>query len=103
MPSSEIDNPHKLASPYEFFIVKQSPGAYHLDGEYTAFGEVIDGMEVVDKINEVKVDKRDMPISNIYIKTNIIIFKLFIIHYYDTYSASLHDCNCRIRKLYPRS
>ena len=30
MPSSEIDNPHKLASPYEFFIVQQSPGAYHL-------------------------------------------------------------------------
>ena len=65
MPSSEIDNPHKLASPYEFFIVKQSPGAYHLDGDYTAFGEVIDGMEVVDKINEVKVDNRDMPISNV--------------------------------------
>ncbi|MDG1652932.1 MAG: peptidylprolyl isomerase, partial [Flavobacteriaceae bacterium] len=35
MPSSEIENPHKLASPYEFFIVQQSPGAYHLDGSYT--------------------------------------------------------------------
>ena len=33
MPSSEIENPYKLASPYEFFIVQQSPGAYHLDGE----------------------------------------------------------------------
>jgi cyclophilin family peptidyl-prolyl cis-trans isomerase len=32
MPSSEIENPHRLASPYEFFIVQQSPGAYHLDG-----------------------------------------------------------------------
>lgn len=38
MPSSEIENPHKLASPYEFFIVHQSPGAYHLDGSYTVFG-----------------------------------------------------------------
>lgn len=72
MPSSEIDNPYKLASPYEFFIVQQSPGAYHLDGNYTAFGKVIEGMNVVDKISEIEIDKREMPISNIYIKTIII-------------------------------
>jgi cyclophilin family peptidyl-prolyl cis-trans isomerase len=72
MPSSEIDNPHKLASPYEFFIVQQSPGAYHLDGNYTAFGKVISGMEVVDQINQLEVDGREMPISNTYIKTEII-------------------------------
>ena len=72
MPSSEIDNPHKLASPYEFFIVQQSPGAYHLDGNYTAFGEVISGMEVVDQINQLEVDGREMPIKNTYIKTEII-------------------------------
>ena len=72
MPSSEINNPFKLASPYEFFIVQQDPGAYHLDGNYTAFGEVIKGMNVVDKINNLEVDKREMPISNIYIKTEII-------------------------------
>lgn len=72
VPSSEIDNPHKLASPYEFFIVQQSPGAYHLDGDYTAFGEVINGMEVVDKINKQEVDNREMPINNIYMKIEII-------------------------------
>ena len=72
VPSSEIDNPHKLASPYEFFIVHQSPGAYHLDGHYTAFGEVIDGMEVVDQINQLKIDNREMPISNVYMKTRIL-------------------------------
>ena len=72
MPSSEIDNPHKLASPYEFFIVQQSPGAYHLDGDYTAFGEVIKGIEVVDEINQLEVDNREMPIRNVYIKTKII-------------------------------
>ena len=54
MPSSEIENPHKLASPYEFFIVQQSPGAYHLDGSYTAFGKVIKGMDVVDKNQQTK-------------------------------------------------
>ncbi|MEK9516994.1 MAG: peptidylprolyl isomerase [Flavobacteriaceae bacterium] len=72
MPSSEIDNPHKLASPYEFFIVQQSPGAYHLDGNYTAFGTVIGGMDVVDQINQEKVDNREMPINNIYMKIKII-------------------------------
>ena len=72
MPSSEIDNPHKMASPYEFFIVQQSPGAYHLDGNYTAFGEVISGMKVVDKINKEPVDIREMPLNNIYLKSIII-------------------------------
>ncbi len=72
MPSSEIENPHKLASPYEFFIVQQNPGAYHLDGSYTAFGKVIKGMEVVDQINQQKVDKREAPLSNIHMEISII-------------------------------
>lgn len=68
MPSSEIDNPHMLASPYEFFIVVTHPGSYHLDGDYTAFGEVIEGMDVVDRINQVPVDDGDWPMKNIYIE-----------------------------------
>ena len=67
MPSSEMDNPHMLASPYEFFIVVTDPGAYHLDGEYTPFGRVIDGMDVVDAINQVPVDQGDWPSQNVYI------------------------------------
>lgn len=67
MPSSEIDNPHMLASPYEFFIVVTKPGSYHLDGEYTPFGRVIEGMDVVDLINEQPVDDGDWPSRNIYI------------------------------------
>lgn len=59
MPSSDIDNPHQFASPYEFFIVVQKPGAYHLDGNYTAFGKIIAGMDVVDKINQVPTEGRD--------------------------------------------
>ena len=72
MPSSEIENPHRLASPYEFFIVQQKPGAYHLDGKYTVFGYVVEGMEVVDKINRVPVDKREWPIDNVRMKVRII-------------------------------
>lgn len=67
MPSSDINNPHKLASPYEFFIVVTRPGSYHLDGNYTAFGAVSEGMEVVDAINKVEVDQGDWPMQNVYI------------------------------------
>lgn len=67
MPSSEINNPHMLASPYEFFIVVTNPGSYHLDGSYTAFGKVIEGMDVVDEINQQPVDSGDWPSQNIYI------------------------------------
>ena len=67
MPSSERDNPHKLASPYEFFIVVTKPGSYHLDGSYTPFGRVIQGMDVVDAINKVPVGDGDWPWQNVYI------------------------------------
>ena len=72
MPSSEIENPHKLASPYEFFIVQKKDGAYHLDGNYTAFGKVIKGMNVVDIIANLETDKREWPINNVRFKTVII-------------------------------
>ncbi|MGO4919728.1 peptidylprolyl isomerase [Maribacter spongiicola] len=68
MPSSELDNPHMLASPFEFFIVVTDPGSYHLDDEYTPFGRVIEGMDVVDKINNQPVSKGDWPEQNIYIE-----------------------------------
>lgn len=68
MPSGEIDNPYKLASPFEFFIVQQHGGAHFLDGDYTVFGKVIDGMDVVDKIADVKTDEADWPLHNVYIR-----------------------------------
>lgn len=68
MPSGEIDNPHKLASPFEFFIVQQHGGSHFLDGDYTIFGKVIKGMDVIDKIAAVKTDEADWPLHNIYIK-----------------------------------
>uniref|UniRef100_UPI0040499227 peptidylprolyl isomerase n=1 Tax=Gelidibacter sp. TaxID=2018083 RepID=UPI0040499227 len=68
MPSSEIENPYKMASPYEFFIVQQPGGAKHLDGDYTIFGKVIAGLDVVDTIAAQKTDGSEWPLHNIYIK-----------------------------------
>lgn len=72
MPSSEMDNPHRLASPYEFFIVQQKGGAYHLDGNYTPFGRVVEGMKVVDVICAQPIDNREAPIENIRMKINVV-------------------------------
>tara|TARA_B110000914_G_scaffold225394_1_gene245984 strand:+ start:1466 stop:2179 length:714 start_codon:yes stop_codon:yes gene_type:complete len=67
MPSSSVDNPYKMASPFEFFIVQKKDGAHHLNGNYTVFGEVIDGMETVDRIANLATDNRDWPLNNVYI------------------------------------
>ncbi len=68
MPSGAIENPHKLASPYQFFIVQKKDGAYHLDGDYTIFGKVIRGMDVVDEIAQQETDNAEWPLHNVYIK-----------------------------------
>lgn len=68
MPSSDIRNPHKLASPFEFFIVCQKGGAHFLDGDYTIFGHVTRGMHVIDKIAAVETDDGDWPDKNIFIR-----------------------------------
>ncbi|MEI6020507.1 MAG: peptidylprolyl isomerase [Bacteroidota bacterium] len=47
-------------------------GTPHLDGTYTVFGEVTEGMEVVEWISKVKTDKRDRPIEDMKIKVKVI-------------------------------
>ena len=42
-------------------------GTPHVDGEYTVFGEVLEGMDVVDKIQRVKTDRNDRPEENVVI------------------------------------
>ena len=51
----------------QFFIMHKD--APHLDGQYAAFGKVIEGMDVVDRIAETKTDYSDKPVKDMVIKT----------------------------------
>ena len=45
----------------QFFIMHEN--ASHLDGQYAAFGKIIEGMDVVDAIASVPTDMRDKPLE----------------------------------------
>ena len=95
------NNPDKRSVPFEFFIVqgvKYTPaelsalekqynitispehkkiyetvgGCPHLDGQHTVFGQVIDGLSVIDSIAAVPVDKSNWPIDDVTISFQIL-------------------------------
>lgn len=47
-------------------------GTPHLDGEYTVFGEVVEGMDVIDKIAGVKTGYQDVPVEPVTMTIEII-------------------------------
>ena len=51
----------------QFFIMHQT--SPHLDGEYAAFGKVIEGMDVVNRIAECKTNYNDRPLEDQVMKT----------------------------------
>jgi len=53
-------------------IYANEGGAPHLDCEYTVFGQVIDGLEVIDRIAAVRTDERDRPTSEIRMNVKVI-------------------------------
>jgi cyclophilin family peptidyl-prolyl cis-trans isomerase len=60
-------NPQRESSGSQFYIVDKHGGATHLDGEYTVFGEVVKGMDIVDLIAAQPKDPGDRPIEDIKI------------------------------------
>ena len=61
------ENPYRMTEEVRY-VYKTIGGTPHLDGEYTVFGEVIRGMEVIDKIAELETDDFDRPKVDVKIK-----------------------------------
>ena len=70
------DNPGKYSARCQFYIVVNKNGLSRLDGDYTVYGKVIKGMDVVEKIAHVERDKTDTPLVPIKMDVNIIKMKI---------------------------
>ncbi len=57
----------KESSGSQFYIVQSEAGCSHLDGEYTIFGEVVEGLPVIDVIAAEPTDQRDRPLKKVEI------------------------------------
>ena len=60
-------NPAKASSGSQFYIVHNADRCSSLNGGYTVFGEVIEGLEVIDKIATVKTNPGDRPAEDVKI------------------------------------
>ncbi|TVT40506.1 peptidylprolyl isomerase [Hymenobacter setariae] len=58
-------NPQRASSSSQFYLVENHQGTHFLDGQYTVFGQVIQGQEVIDRIAALPKDGRDRPLSDL--------------------------------------
>lgn len=65
---ARAQNPNSAGS--QFFIMHAD--APHLDGQYAAFGKVVEGIEVVDEIASVRTGFQDKPVQPVRIKRMIV-------------------------------
>lgn len=49
----------------QFYLVENHDGAHFLDGQYTVFGQVIQGLDVIDKLAKQPKDSRDRPLGDL--------------------------------------
>lgn len=62
-------NPMKASSGSQFYLVQNEQACSALDGDYTVYGETINGIDVIDKIASVETGPRDLPVQDIRIIT----------------------------------
>jgi peptidyl-prolyl cis-trans isomerase B (cyclophilin B) len=65
----DMANPKKASSGSQFYIVHDENNCLHLDGQYTIFGEVVEGLDIIDRIAAVPVDNMDRPFEDVMIIT----------------------------------
>ncbi|WP_291783828.1 peptidylprolyl isomerase [Cecembia sp.] len=66
------DNPGKVSARCQFYIVQNSDGLHRLDGDYTVFGQVIKGMDIIDGIVAVERDAADEPVEAIQLNVSVV-------------------------------
>ena len=63
----DMANPTKASSGSQFYIVHDENSCLHLDGQYSIFGEVTEGLDVIDRIAAVPTDYYDRPLEDVMI------------------------------------
>ena len=63
----DMANPKKASSGSQFYLVQDEYACSQLDGQYTVFGETVEGLDVIDKIAAVPTDRRDRPMTDVVI------------------------------------
>ena len=61
----DLANPKKASNGSQFYIVLEENACRHLDGEYTVFGETVEGFDVLERIAKVQTDSYDRPLWDI--------------------------------------
>lgn len=70
------NNPDKRSARCQFYIVQNPEGIPRLDGDYTIFGQVIKGMDIIEQIVRVKRDDKDEPVQPITLSVSIVYFSI---------------------------
>jgi peptidyl-prolyl cis-trans isomerase B (cyclophilin B) len=65
------DNPGKQSNACQFYIVSNEDGVPRLDGDYMIFGKIINGEDVLEKIEAEVVDDTNTPLTDIPLKVSI--------------------------------
>lgn len=65
-------NPDKISARCQFYIVQNKAGIPRLDGDYTIFGQVIQGMEIIDQIVNLERSKEDEPLTPVTLDVDIL-------------------------------
>ena len=66
------DNPGKLSAGCQFYIVHDREGIARLNGNYTVFGQVFKGLDVLHTIATTPVDSTDTPLTQVPLDVNVI-------------------------------
>ena len=67
------DNPEKLSAGCQFYIVHDAEGIPRLDNNYTVFGQLFKGLDVLNKIATLKTDSLDKPLNRVSIKVRTLL------------------------------